>query len=68
MGFKFGVVVAGGASAQSFGKAPEAAAPVIPQEKARLAASLFGDSGSAESRVRRSPNKQVGYSGLCSIF
>jgi hypothetical protein len=34
--------------------------PVVPQEKARLAASLFGDGDSAEhARVRRSPNKQV---------
>ena len=50
---------AGGASVQSHARAVEA--PVIPQEKARLAASLFGNSSSAEpARVRRSPNRQVG--------
>ncbi|CAK0784933.1 hypothetical protein CVIRNUC_008138 [Coccomyxa viridis] len=48
----------GSASAQSQAKAVEA--PVIPQEKARLAASLFGNSSSAEpARVRRSPNRQA---------
>ena len=53
---------AGSASGQSLGKAFEAPAPVVPQEKARLAASLFGDSSAAEpARARRSPNKQVGH-------
>ena len=53
-----GLLCAGSASAQSQAKAVEA--PVIPQEKARLAASLFGNSSSAEpARVRRSPNRQV---------
>ena len=33
---------------------------MVPQEKARLAASLFGDGDLSEpARVRRSPNKQV---------
>ena len=52
---------AGGAGRQSSGKAAaEPAAPVVPQEKARLAASLFGDGDLAEpARARRSPNKHV---------
>ena len=56
-----GTNAAGGAGGQSSGKAAaEPAEPVVPQEKARLAASLFGDGDLAEpARVRRSPNKQV---------
>jgi len=51
---------AAAATGQSFSKAPEPAVPVVPQEKARLAASLFGDSSAAEpARVKRPPNKQV---------
>ena len=52
---------------QSQAKAVEA--PVIPQEKARLAASLFGSSSSAEpARVRRSPNRQVGLPEPCHLW
>ena len=52
----------GAASGQSAGRAAEPAAQAVPQEKARLAASLFGNSSAAEpARARRSPNKQVGH-------